>query len=428
MPTVSVIIPSYNHEKFVRECIQSVLDQTFRDFEVIITDDCSTDRTAEIIEIFKDPRISFYQHSMNKGVSVTANDCLMHASGKYVAWLSTDDAWYPEKLAVQVEYLEEHPEIAVVFGKVEWVDEFGNPMDEQFPYLNVFDVENRNRHEWLRQFFMIGNCLSLPSSLVRRECFSEVGMFDPVFAGVPDLDLWVRICLKYDIIILDKKLIRNRWISNESNASGYTTGNVIRNRFEFRHILDHYLKINKPDELLMIFPDAIQYGTITTETIPYFLAHLAVASKLDYKMLWGMDVIHRLIQDEKIEQILEVQYGFSSLEFIKLIKQCDPFRLEERKLLLEQVDEKDRVINTLTEQIAEKDRVINTFTEQVAEKDRVINTLTEQVVEKDLQIGELSNQIALDEQALAGILNSRSWRAIQLFQKLKALILPRREK
>jgi len=406
MPTVSVIIPSYNHEKYVRECIQSVLDQTFQDFEIIITDDCSTDRTVEIIESFKDPRISFFQHSTNKGVSVTANDCLMHASGKYVAWLSTDDAWYPEKLAVQVGYLEQHPYIATIFGKVEWVDEFGNPMDEQFPYLHVYDVENRNRHEWLRQFFMIGNCLSLPSSLVRRECFSEVGMFDPVFAGVPDLDLWVRICLKYDIMIMDQKLIRNRWISDESNASGNTIKNVIRNRFEFRYILDQYLKINKPDELLTIFPDAIQYGTITTETIPYFLARLAIASKLDYKMLWGMDIIHRLIQDEKIAHLLEDKYGFSSLEFIKLLRQCDPFRLEERQLFLDQLDEKDRVINSLTGQVAEQDRVVNSLTERIV---------------------ELSNQIALDEQALDGILNSRSWRAIQLFQKFKAFILPKRK-
>jgi hypothetical protein len=223
-------------------------------------------------------------------------------------------------------------------------------------------------------------------------------MFDPAFAGVPDLDLWVRICLKYDIMILDQKLIRNRWISDESNASGSTTRNIIRNRFEFRHILDHYLQIKEPDELLMIFPDAIQYGTITAETIPYFLARLAIASGLDYKMLWGMDVIHQLIQDGKMVQILEEKYSFSSSEFIKLISQCDPFRLEERQA----------------------------FIEQAAERDQMIKVLTEQVAERNVRIGELSNLVSMNEQTLAGIYNSRSWRAIQLFQKFKALILPKR--
>ncbi|HSE39385.1 MAG TPA: glycosyltransferase family 2 protein, partial [Acidobacteriota bacterium] len=98
MPTVSVIIPSYNHERFVQECIQSVLNQTFQDFEIIITDDASIDRTVEIIEQFDDPRIKLFKHSINQGVSIAANNCIKHAKGKYIAWLSSDDAWYSEKL------------------------------------------------------------------------------------------------------------------------------------------------------------------------------------------------------------------------------------------------------------------------------------------------------------------------------------------
>jgi glycosyltransferase involved in cell wall biosynthesis len=334
MPIVSVIIPSYNHEKFIRECIQSVLNQAYQDFEILITDDHSTDQTVVIIESFDDPRIKLYKHFENKGVSVAANNCLRHAKGKYVAWLSSDDAWNPEKLALQVKYLDEHPEIAAVFGKVEWVDESGNTIEE-FPYLNVFEVANRSRYEWLRQFFVVGNCLSLPSSLVRRECYSETGMFDPVFAGVLDLDLWVRICLKYDIMILDQKLIRNRWISDESNASGGNIRNHIRNRFEYRHILNHYLKIEKSEELLKIFPEASQYGKITTETIPYFLGRIAIGSKMDFKMLWGLDIIYGFIQDEQMARILADQYNFSYVDFIKLVSDCDSLGLAERQLLMD---------------------------------------------------------------------------------------------
>jgi glycosyltransferase involved in cell wall biosynthesis len=373
MPTVSVIIPSYNHEKFIRECVQSVLDQTYQDFEIIITDDGSTDHTVDIIESFSDPRIKLFKHPKNKGVCVAANNCLQNASGNYVAWLSSDDAWYPEKLAVQVDYLDEHTEIGVVFGKVVWVDEYGNPIDK-FPYLNVYDVENRTRYEWLREFFMIGNCLSLPCSLVRRECFSETGMFDPVLAGVPDLDLWVRICLNYDIQILDQKLIRNRWISDESNASGSTTKNIIRNRFEFRHILNHYLKIEKPEELLLIFPEAVHYGKVTLETIPYFLGRIAISSGLDYQMLWGLDIIYELLQDEKMVRFLEDQYDFIYTDFIKLVRECDPFRFVERQLHIEQ-------LQLLKEQVTEKDRAIHSLTEHVSEKERAIQSLIEQVTD-----------------------------------------------
>lgn len=417
MPTVSVIIPSYNHGEYIAECIQSVLDQIYQDFEIIITDDGSTDNTADVIESIEDSRISLYKHPKNRGVSLAANNCICHASGKYIAWLSSDDAWYPEKLAVQVKYLDEHSNIAAVFGKVEWVDKSGITID-QFPYINIFNVANRTRYEWLRQFFVTGNCLSLPSSLVRAECFSDMGMFDPVFAGVLDLDLWVRVCLKQEIMIIDQKLIRNRWISDESNASGNTTENIIRNRFEFRHILDHYLRIDKPDELLLIFPDAIKYGKVEIDTIPYFLARIAISSEVDYKMLWGLDVIYRLLKDGKMARVLEKEYDFSYIEFIKLVRKCDSFRWTERPFFVEQV-------NMLNDQIAEKEKVVIALAEQIAGKDRALSALAEQVAEKDVRIGALLNQIDADEQILASIYASRSWRAIQLYQKIIQRLLPR---
>src|SRR5436190_19138080 len=143
-PLVSVIIPSYNHEKFVKECIESVLNQTFQDFEIIITDDSSTDRTVEIIKSFKDPRIKLFVHSQNRGACVATNNCIRHSKGRYIAMLSSDDAWYPEKLTIQVRYMEDHPNIAAVFGKVDWIDENGNFItDEDFPFGNTFNAQNR---------------------------------------------------------------------------------------------------------------------------------------------------------------------------------------------------------------------------------------------------------------------------------------------
>jgi glycosyltransferase involved in cell wall biosynthesis len=326
MPTVSVIIPSYNHEKYVEECIRSVLNQTYQDFEIIITDDASTDRTVEIIESISDPRIKLFKHSKNMGVCIAANNCIIHSSGKYIAWLSSDDAWYPEKLEVQVEYLDAHPEIAVVFGKVKWIDGAGNGL-EQFRYKDIYNVENRTRYEWLRHFFLSGNSLSLPSSLVRRECFADIGMFDPAYAKIQDFDLWIRICLKYDIFILDQNLIRNRWIGDEKNESSDTLKNRILVRFEYRHSLFHYLLIADPQELLLIFPDAVKYGEVTADIIPYFLGRMALESGLDFKMLWGLDVIYALLKDNKSAQLLEDQCNFTYRDFIKLSGECDPFRL-----------------------------------------------------------------------------------------------------
>lgn len=350
-PIVSVIIPSFNHEKYVRECIQSVLNQTFEDFEIIVTDDASTDHTADIIEGLKDSRIQLFRHHKNLGVSLAANNCLLHASGRYVAWLSSDDAWYPEKLSVQVGYLEQHPNIAAVFGKVKWVDGSGDPV-EDFEYSHVYDVENRTRHAWLRRFFVAGNCLSIPCSLVRRECYAQIGMFDPALAGIPDLDLWVRLCLRYDIMILDQELLRNRWLGSASNASGGTTNNNIRNRFEYRHILAHYLKIESPDELLLVFPEAARYGRVTAATVPYFLARVAISSGQDFKMLWGLDILYGLVQDETMAGLLEDTCAFSYNDFLLLARECDSFGLADRQMLAEQVDQKDRTIRDMRRGLA----------------------------------------------------------------------------
>jgi glycosyltransferase involved in cell wall biosynthesis len=328
MPTVSVIIPSYNHEKYIEECIQSVLDQTFQDFEIIITDDGSTDQTVGMIKRFDDPRIKLFQFYKNRGACVAANNSLQHASGKYIAVLSSDDAWYPQKLAVQVKYLDKHPEVAVVFGKVDWIDETGNLItSDNFTYKNLFNVNNRTRFEWLRYFFEKGNCLCHPCSLVRRECYSEVGSFNPALASLPDYDLWIRICLKYDIRILNQKLIRFRRIGEEINASGASFKTLVRNQFEALQILNNYLKIKKPDELLLIFPDATRYGKVTASLIPYFLGRIAIDTGWDYKMLWGLQQLYSLLQDEKKSKSLIKNYDFSYQDFIKLAGESDVFKI-----------------------------------------------------------------------------------------------------
>jgi glycosyltransferase involved in cell wall biosynthesis len=319
MPAVSVIIPSYNHERYIGESIQSVLSQQYQDFEIVITDDGSSDRTVEVIEGFRDPRIKIFRHSRNLGASVAANNCILQSSGKYIAMLSSDDAWYPEKLQLQVDYLETHPPIAAVFGKVDWVDKNGRPiLYKRFPALDVFDVHNRPRYEWLNYFFYRGNCLCHPTSLIRRACYTEVGMFNPALASLPDFDLWIRICFKYDIAVLDRKLIRFRRINDERNASGDTDENRVRNRFEYRQILNHYLEITNPEEFSSIFPEAGKFGKPAGEGIPYLLGRIAVDTGVDFKVLWGLDLILSQIQNESIAQFLLDNYNFSHRDFIGL--------------------------------------------------------------------------------------------------------------
>jgi glycosyltransferase involved in cell wall biosynthesis len=328
MPTVSVIIPSYNHADYIEECLKSVFAQTFQDFEIIITDDASSDRTVEIIEGFEDPRIELFKHNTNRGASVASNNCIQHAKGKYIAMLSSDDAWYPNKLEVQVRYLESHPEIGAVFGKVDWIDETGaNITSKHFPYMDVFDVKNRSRFEWLNHFFYKGNCLCHPCSLVRRECYDQVGLLDPSFASIPDFDLWIRICMKYEIHILDQRLIRFRRMDNGSNASGDTEENRVRNRYELRHTLNHYLNLTSVNEFNLTFPQAAVTGDFDKHVVYFLIAQLAIKSGMDYKVLWGLDIVHSILQEEAIAITLAEKFNFTYRDYIKLIGENDVFKV-----------------------------------------------------------------------------------------------------
>lgn len=118
MPKVSVVIPTYNRGYIVREAIESVLAQTFGDFEVIVVDDGSADDTAEKIAAIRDSRVRYIRQS-NAGVSAARNRGVAEARGEIISFLDSDDLWKPEKLTHEVRFLEEHPEVPAVFGDIE---------------------------------------------------------------------------------------------------------------------------------------------------------------------------------------------------------------------------------------------------------------------------------------------------------------------
>ena len=158
MPKVSVVMASYNHEKYVGQAVRSVLDQTYQDFELVITDDSSTDRTAAEIAQFTDPRIRLFRSPRNRGQFVATNHCLREATGEYIAVLNSDDVFLPAKLERQVRFLDEHPDVGAVFCQARIIDEQSRIMQGKKTFL----CENRSRAEWLNRFFYKDNA-SLPS-------------------------------------------------------------------------------------------------------------------------------------------------------------------------------------------------------------------------------------------------------------------------
>jgi GT2 family glycosyltransferase len=207
-PKVSVVIPAYNHEKYVGEAIQSVLDQTFLDFELIIINDGSTDDTEAEILKFKDERIRYYSQE-NRGLTFTLNRGIELAGGEYFNFLPSDDAFLPEKLAVQLKAFEESQDIGVVFSYHRVIDGEGKDVKDD-SVVDWFVVPFETKEEIFPALFE-RDFLSVPTALIKMECFKRVGLFDESLKTAQDYDLWMRILKYYDLRLIKEPLLKLRW-------------------------------------------------------------------------------------------------------------------------------------------------------------------------------------------------------------------------
>lgn len=329
-PKVSVVLTSYNHEKFLRESIESVLDQTFRDFELIIWDDASNDESWQIINSYSDPRIKAFRNSKNE-VRGSINKAISGAAmGELVAILHSDDAWEPDKLEKQVAVLEERPDIGAVFSFALIIKENGELFtDQSHFYFDIFNQPNRTRYEWLSHFFFIGNALCHPSVLVRKSCYSECGLYRGTFYQLDDFDMWVRLCMKYEIFIIPEKLVHFRLLDNEENASGNRPDSRIRSQIEFLQILDNYRNIKDFRELIEIFPEAKKYY-INGDGDPLFaLGMIALEPNRNNLLhLFGIKLLFEALDDSnRAKKIFEI-YNFRNKDFYTLTGENDVFSLE----------------------------------------------------------------------------------------------------
>lgn len=336
MPKVSVILTSFNHEKYIREAMDSVLNQSFTDFELIIWDDASTDDSWSVINSYSDQRIKAFRNEENKrpifGVIKAISEV---ATGEYIAMHHSDDVWELDKLEKQVAYLDVHPGIGAVFSNALAIAEDSSPLaDEKHSYFNMFDQPNRTRHEWLRFFFISGNALCHPSVLIRRACYEDCGLYRYGFAQLGDFDMWMRLCLKYEIHVLPERLIRFRVRDNEANASGNRPETRIRVTYENYKLLPNYRKIKSFDNLVKVFPFAEKHNRNEETDIDFALAMVALEEKpFAFTPLFGLDLLFEIISDPKRAANIKRLYDFDYQSFIALTGQHDVFLREAREEL-----------------------------------------------------------------------------------------------
>lgn len=231
-PLVTVILATFNRKAYLREAIESVLKQTYAHFELIIIDDGSTDDTAKMVKMFTDPRIE-YHFQENQGRSIARNLGLSLAKGEFVTFIDSDDLYLIHKLEQQVDYLQNHPQIGMIYTSAYSINDYGQMQKHQFKAK----VSGWIYHDIA---FFVPVTITLPTVMIRRDILKTVGGFDELMARFEDTDLWRRISKITPIGALPNFTCKIRTHSENRLAS--QDPNII-----IKALHDYSLKIQKED-------------------------------------------------------------------------------------------------------------------------------------------------------------------------------------
>lgn len=235
-PKVSIIIPTYNRARFIKEAINSVLSQDFQDYEIIVVDDGSTDNTKEIINSLKNKKIRYFFQE-NKGRSRARNRAIKLARGQYLSFLDSDDIFLPGKLTKQAKCLDKHSEIGMVYASALTMDESSHKLNKKY-------LATSSGFIYKEVAFVFPLIIILPAVMIRGEVFKKVGNFDPKMDRFEDSDMWRRIAQKYQILAIREPLcqIRHHW------------GNLMEHPTKLLRALDNYVsKVFRHDTQLSWF-------------------------------------------------------------------------------------------------------------------------------------------------------------------------------
>jgi glycosyltransferase involved in cell wall biosynthesis len=196
---ISVIIPTFNRASVLLRAVDSVLNQTYRDIELIVVDDGSTDDTEKLLAPYIETQTIQYFKTQNKGVSASRNFGVTQAREKWIAFLDSDDEWLSPKLAKQMAFLEAHAHLSIVYSDEMWI-------------RNDILVNKKNHHQKKGGWIFtdsLKQCLIGPSSvLLTKKLFAEMKGFDESFVVCEDYDLWLKISSKYEIGYMSEALIK----------------------------------------------------------------------------------------------------------------------------------------------------------------------------------------------------------------------------
>jgi glycosyltransferase involved in cell wall biosynthesis len=330
-PLVSVTILAYNHGKYVKQAVQSVLDQTHKDLEVVVINDGSIDNTCEVLRTITDPRVRVF-HQTNLGPSVAANRALAECRGKYIAIMAADDLLPPQRIERQLAEYVKGPS-RVLFSQVEFMDEDGKPVDTDRYRSNLTPAYGKAKV--LRRLFEGGAPAFILTMFTEARILKGEEIYcEPALYQLQDYELMIRLAKKYDFDYLDEKLYRFRMRRGELNLSGHSPEKHIRTRNEFNIIMRRFFDGISPEFFKEIFPDLVKKPDFTT-TLEYLCeqAFVLLQAPTGSLRLLGLARLYDLLHDPHAKVVLEREYGFTHVTFAAALQTMDNERMYQRTCL-----------------------------------------------------------------------------------------------
>ena len=283
---VSVVMPVFNSEKFVKEAIESILNQTHTLFELIIVNDGSTDRTDLIIREYKDPRIKHVNNSINKGVVSTLNEGLLLSKGKYIARMDADDIALPTRLAKQVDFLENHPEVKLCGTRATAIDESGK---------QIVKLNRPLDHEKIKVFNLFRNAFIHPSIMADAELLKTIG-FAEDYKYAEDYYAFSQFTMHYKVANLKERLLLYR-LHNESITSKKNKEMIESELKTITYLFSFLFDVVKPENMqlhhMLLRPSALP---LSVEDIHHHLLQIFDANKT--KQIFNQDTLVKQLQKE----------------------------------------------------------------------------------------------------------------------------------
>ncbi len=249
-PKVSVCIPVYNGSDYISESIESVLAQTYKEFQLIVVDNCSTDNTEKIIRNFHDHRLTYIRNKQNLGLLGNFNRCLELSKGEYVCIWHHDDVMLPDNLKFKVHLLDEYPEVGFVHSNLITIDDKGSVVAPEIWYEGSrrdYIEDGLTAFKKFLSYLPRGASIFIGAVLSRRSCYEKVGEFSPEVPHYLDSEMWMRMMLFYKIACIGTPLVKYRihpttaskawgeWDSVPFLKENYKVTKIIFKRY-FEHI------------------------------------------------------------------------------------------------------------------------------------------------------------------------------------------------